>query len=259
MTLHVSDAAGMHPQPVPAGVAHGVAPGVAIVTGGGANLGGAIVRRLVDAGITVVVADINEPAEALPGTHYVRTDVADPDSVDALVHDTFERFGRIDHLVNNAAVWFRRPVLEITPDEWDRVLAINLRGPFLTCRAVAPIMAAQGGGTIVNVGSQAGLGYTRGQGAHYQASKAALVQFTRVLSFEFGPTNVRVNCVAPGSMRDPSIPIEGPAAAFAAQTPLGRFASTEEVAEACHFLLSDRSSAITGQTLLVNGGAIAYL
>lgn len=232
---------------------------VAIVTGGGANLGGAIVRRLVATGATVVVADLTEPTDPVASTHFVRTDVANPDAVDELVGSTVERFGRIDQLVNNAAVWFRRPVADITPDEWDHVLGVNLRGPFLTCRAVGPVMAAQGGGSIVNIGSQAGHGYTRGQGAHYQASKAAVSQLTRVLAFEFGPLGVRVNCVAPGSMRDPALPLEGPAATFAGQTPLGRFATQTEVAEAVHFLLSEQATAITGQTLLVNGGAIAYL
>lgn len=238
---------------------------VAIVTGGLANLGAAIVRQLTARGARVVVADVAEPAAdhwctGDPAVEFVRADVSNPDDVDHLVRHTVERLGRIDHLVNNAAIWYRRPVVDITPDEWDRVLAVNLRGPFLTCRAVAPIMQQQGGGSIVNLGSQAGQGFTRGQGAHYAASKAGVAQLTRVLSFEFGPLHVRVNCVAPGMIQfDRDAPFTAPMTTFAGQTALGRFASGDDVADAVLYFLSDHASAITGQTLVVNGGALAYL
>jgi 3-oxoacyl-[acyl-carrier protein] reductase len=233
---------------------------VAIVTGGASNLGAEIVRTFEEAGATVVVADLVETLpDGAPG-HLVGTDVTDPDQVDRLMAETVERFGSIDCLVNCAAIWFRRPILDITPEEWDQVLAVNLRGPFLTSRAAAPIMGAQGGGAIVNVGSQAGSGYTRGQGAHYAASKAGVSQLSRVLSFELGPLGIRVNCVAPGLIWSQAE--EPPAEVYGRlmdQTPLGRFATPADVAGACRYLASDAAAAVTGQTLLVNGGALAYL
>jgi 3alpha(or 20beta)-hydroxysteroid dehydrogenase len=239
---------------------------VAIVTGGHGNLGAAIVRCLAERGARVVVADIVDPtddrggASADPAVEFVHADVSNADDVDRLVRHTVDRYGRIDHLVNNAAIWFRRPVAEITPDEWDRVLGVNLRGPFLTCCAVAPIMDQQGGGSIVNLGSQAGQTYSRGQGAHYAASKAGVAQLTRVLSFEFGPMSIRVNCVAPGAIQfDPEAPLAVPMTTYAEQTALGRFATGDQVADACLYFLSDASGAVTGQTLVVNAGAIAYL
>lgn len=239
---------------------------VAIVTGGHANLGASIVRRLTEHGARVVVADLagNDEGprapDADPAVEFVHTDVADAAAVDQLVQHTLARYGRIDHLVNNAGIWFRRAVVDITPEEWDRVLAVNLRGPFLTCRAVAPIMAGQGGGSIVNIGSQAGQSYSRGQGAHYAASKAGLAQLTRVLSFEFGPMNIRVNCVAPGMIQfDPAAEFTVPMTMYAGQTPLGRFATGDQVADACRFFLSDEAAAVTGQTLVVSAGALAYL
>lgn len=238
---------------------------VAIVTGGRANLGAAIVRSLTAKGARVVVADIADPSSDLDdrldaAVEFVHADVSNAADVDRLVQHVVDRYGRIDHLVNNAAIWFRRPVADITPDEWDRVLGVNLRGPFLMCRAVAPHMQRQGGGSIVNIGSQAGQGFTRGQGVHYAASKAGVAQLTRVLSFEFGPLHIRVNCVAPGMIQfDPDAPFTGPMTTFASQTALGRFASGDDVAESVLYFLSDHAAAVTGQTLVVNGGAIAYL
>ena len=234
---------------------------VAVVTGGVSNLGAAIVGAFSAAGAEVVIADLDDRprGEGAVG-HVIRTDISSADDVDRLVSETVERFGRIDYLVNNAAVWHRRPVAEITPEEWDRVLGINLRGPFLCSRAVAPVMKDQGGGVIINIGSQAGAFYTRGQGAHYQVSKAAVSHLARVLAFEFGPMNIRVNCVAPGLLRgDSTEPMSPPMVSFLDQTPLGRFATHADVAAACLFFVSDAAAAVTGQTLLVNGGALAYL
>jgi len=232
---------------------------VTIVTGGAAHVGAAIVRRFASGGDTVVVADLVEILpDDVPG-ELVRTDVTDPDAVAALVRATVERFGRVDTLVNNAGIWFRRTLAEITPDEWDRVLAVNVRGAFLCSQAAAPVMAAQGGGSIVNIGSQAGWTVTRGQGLHYHVSKAALMQMARVLAFELGPSNVRVNCVAAGSVRAEGEPLTPGFEHLLDQTPLGRFATPEDIARTCWFLASDDAATITGQTLTVNGGAVAYL
>ncbi len=233
---------------------------VAIVTGGASNLGAEITRTFAAAGATVVVADLADELPAdVPG-HLVRTDVTDAAAVDHLVAETVARFGRIDHLVNNAAIWFRRPIQEITPEEWDKVMAVNLRGPFLCSRAVAPIMEAQGGGAIVHIGSQAGFTVTRGQGAHYHVTKAGISHFARVLAFEFGPLNIRVNCVASGVLwSKPGEPDPEIYGRLLDQTPLGRFATPADIAAACRYLVSDAAKSVTGQTLVVNGGALGYV
>lgn len=233
---------------------------VAIVTGGASNLGAEIVRSFSGAGATVVVADLVDHLDGEVPGHLIQTDVSDAGDVGRLVSETVERFGRIDHLVNNAAIWFRHPMQEITVEEWDQVLAVNLRAPFLCSQAVAPVMEDNDGGVIVNIGSQAGFGYTRGQGAHYAVSKAGISQLARVLAFELGPMNIRVNCVASGFLwNQPGSPPEEQFGRLLAQTPLGRFATPADLAGACRYLVSDAAAAITGQTLVVNGGALAYL
>ena len=147
-------------------------------------------------------------------------------------------------------------------------MAVNLRGTYLCTQRVSRVVAAQGGGAIVNIGSQAGLSYSRGQGAHYHASKAAIIHLTKVLAFELGPSHVRINCVSPGGTDTPTKQARaGPHAAASEQTrerlraqvPLGRPGRPDDVAAACLFLASAEASYISGQNLLVNGGAIAYL
>lgn len=238
---------------------------VALVTGGSSGLGAGVVRALADRGHRVVIADLQAP-ESKPSdrVRHAETDVASPESIRSTVESVVAHEGRIDVLVNAVGIWDRKSFLEIGPAEWDRVYAVNLRGPFLLCQAVAPIMQAQGGGAIVNIGSQAGLSYTRGQGAHYHATKAGLAHLTRVLAFELGPMGVRINCVAPGAMeRARTAPLspeqERLTSRFRDQTPLDRFVRPDEVVSTVVFLCSEASSGMTGQTLLVNGGALGYV
>ena len=229
---------------------------VVVVTGGARGIGQAIARRFAEEGATVVAADV-EPAEQHDGTvRHERADVSCADDVAELFSRVIGDYGRVDVLVNNAGIWFRRRFMEISVDEWDRVLAVNLRGVFLCTKAVVDPMAAAGGGAIVNIGSQAGLTVTRGQGAHYHASKAAISHLTKVLAFELGRMGIRVNCVAPGAtLPDPSLmPPE-----LRAQIPLGRAGVPADLVGACVFLASPDASYITGQTLMVNGGAVAFL
>lgn len=235
---------------------HGSRASVAVVTGASRGIGAAIAARFADEGATVVAVDLDAPNDGDPRVRYEQADVANADEVAGVFSRTAATFGTIDVLVNNAAIWFRRPFTDISVDEWDHVLAVNLRGAFLCIQAVLEPMRAAGGGAIVNVGSQAGLSVTRGQGAHYHASKAAIAHLTRVLAFELGPMGIRVNCVAPGvTPPDPGIlPTE-----LLAQIPLGRAATANDIASACRFLASSEASYITGQTLLVNGGAVAFL
>lgn len=229
---------------------------VVLVTGGARNIGAAIATRFATDGARVVVADLHPPAEADARIRYEHMDVCAADDVESLIARVVAEYGRIDVLINNVGIWFRRPFREITVDEWDRVFAVNVRGVFLCTRAVLPIMEAVGGGCIVNIGSQAGMTVTRGQGAHYHASKAAISHLTKVLAVEFGPLGIRVNCVAPGvTLPDPSLlPPEA-----LDQIPLGRSGAPGDIAGACAFLASPDAAYITGQTLLVNGGAVALL
>jgi NAD(P)-dependent dehydrogenase (short-subunit alcohol dehydrogenase family) len=229
---------------------------VVVVTGAARGIGAAIAARFIRDGAIVVGADLELPEDRHPRVEYEQVDVSSADDVAALFTRVGAAHGRVDVLVNNAGIWFRRPFVEISVDEWDRVMGVNLRGVFLCTKAVIDLMTAAGGGVIVNIGSQAGLTVTRGQGAHYHASKAAIAHLTKVLAFELGPLQIRVNCVAPGATPpDPSLmPPE-----MLAQIPLGRVGEPEDITGACIFLASADASYITGQTLLVNGGAVALV
>ncbi len=168
-----------------------------------------------------------------------------------------EKLGGLDALVNNAAVvdLERRPFWEIPVDEWDRVLAVNVRGPWLCSRAVLPLLREAGGGAIVNLASE--VAFTGSPGlAHYVSSKGALVSLTRAMARELGDDGIRVNAVAPGY-----VPTEGsrslaPGGYDPSTTPLGRVGETGDQLGAIAFLLSDDSGFVTGQTMLVNGGRL---
>jgi NAD(P)-dependent dehydrogenase (short-subunit alcohol dehydrogenase family) len=231
---------------------------VVVVTGAARGIGAAIAARFADEGATVVAADLEVPGEdaADPRLRYVQVDVSVADQVESLFALVGDEHGRLDVVVSNAAVWFRRAFREITVDEWDRVLAVNLRGAFLCTRAALDLLECTGGGSILYIGSQAGLTVTRSQGAHYHASKAAISHLTRALALELGPVGIRVNCVAPGLTLSDDVPI---APAVLDQIPLGRRGHPDDVAGACAFLASADASYISGQTLLVNGGAIAFV
>jgi len=227
---------------------------VVVVTGASRGIGAAIAERFDRGGDIVISTDLDpDSGSKLPIT---KLDVTSADDVDLFFRRILDEHGRIDALVNNAGIWFRRPFSEISVDEWDRVFDVNLRGTFLCIKSALPAMEQAGQGVVINIGSQAGLSLSRGQGAHYHASKAAISHLTRVLGYELGPLGIRVMCVAPGST--PVDPSRSPEE-FVARIPLGRVGTPDDVAEACWFFASDAASYVTGQTLLVNGGSIAYL
>jgi NAD(P)-dependent dehydrogenase (short-subunit alcohol dehydrogenase family) len=229
---------------------------VVVVTGGARGIGAAIAARFADDGFIVIAADLEPPAEGDPRVRYKQVDVSSPSDVGELFSRVTEDHHGVDVLVNNAGIWFRRPFTEISFEEWDQVFGVNVRGVFLCTQAVLGPMRAKGGGTIINIGSQAGLTVTRGQGAHYHASKAAIAHLTKVLAFEFGPMGIRVNCVAP-SVTPPDPSLVPPT--LVAQIPLGRVGVPDDIAGACAFLASTEAAYITGQTLAINGGAVAFL
>jgi len=229
---------------------------VVLVTGGARNIGSAIAARFASDGAQVVVADAEEPTAADARIRYEIADVSVAGEVERLFATIRSEYGYIDVLVNNAGIWFRRTFADITIEEWDRVIAVNLRSVFLCSKAALPLMRSGGGATIINIGSQAGQTLTRGQGAHYHASKAAIAHLTKVLAFELGPEGIRVNSVAPGVVL-PDSSMLPPEVLY--QIPMRRAGLPEDIAEACYFLASPQASYIAGQTLLVNGGAVAFL
>jgi 3-oxoacyl-[acyl-carrier protein] reductase len=240
---------------------------VAIVTGAGQGLGRSFAARLAAEGARVVVADLNEEkahavaAELGSGSGIaVRADVADEDSVAALMTEVEDAFGRVDVLVNNAAIFSTltmAPFEEITVEEWDTVMAVNVRGPFLCARGAAPLMRRNGYGKVVNV-SSATVFLGRPNYLHYVTSKAALIGMTRALATELGPHGITVNALAPGAT-ETEIPRETvtPAQAeqIVASQAIPRRQVPADLVGAVAFLASPDSDFITGQTLNVDGGA----
>lgn len=238
----------------------------AIVTGGGTGLGRAIVGALAGAGANVVVAGpAGTPIEAVARevdaagrrAIVVPTDVRDRAGVDAMVARAVDAFGGVDILVNNAAIYPSRPWHEIPEDEWDDVLAVNLKGAFLCAKAVYPSMKARGGGRIVNIAS---ITFFTGLPLllHYVSSKGGLIGFTRALAREVGPDNITVNSVSPGAFPTAAEEIhpdpEGYNRYVLAQQCLKRRGHPDDIGRAVLFLAGDAASFITGQTLEVDGG-----
>jgi NAD(P)-dependent dehydrogenase (short-subunit alcohol dehydrogenase family) len=242
---------------------------VAIVTGGAAGIGLAYARRFLDEGARVVVADIADApaaAEKLGAPDHVLgvpTDVSDAASVRAMVGAAVARFGRIDVLVNNAAVFATlkpQPFDEIPEAEWDRVMAVNVRGVWSCARAVAPVMRSQGGGRIVNVASAI---VAKGTALllHYVTSKGAVVAMTRALARELGPSGITVNAVAPGLILSDTVQANPDITGFQLDAimrarSLRRDAFPADVEGTVVFLASDDSAFMSGQTLIVDGGSV---
>jgi 3-oxoacyl-[acyl-carrier protein] reductase len=234
---------------------------VAVVTGAGRGIGAAIARRLAECGAEVVVADIDlEAAESIAAENDQLTadavDVSDWDAVHRLVADTWEREGRLDVFVNNAALTIARDFWDLEPGEWDRVQAVNLRGTLAGIRAAGERMRAQGSGRIVNLASLAGQQGSVANGAHYSASKAGVIVLTKIAAAELAPDGVTVNALAPAAIEGPlsdALPPER-CAQIAASIPVGRLGSADEVAATVAFLASKDAAYITGATIDVNGG-----
>jgi len=232
----------------------------AIVTGGAAGIGRAIVARFLAEGTRVAVYDLHAQ-DAPAGTLALKVDVSDPAAVKAAVAETEATLGPIDILVNNAGWDHFRPFLQTDPDFWHRIIAINLVGPMNLLHAVLPGMAARERGRVVNIASDAGRVGSSGE-APYSACKGGVIALTKTLAREFATKGIRLNTVCPGltetAMLDAFLQGAGNPEklreAYRRAIPVGRLGRPEDIAGAVLFLASDDAEFITGQTLSVSGG-----
>lgn len=240
---------------------------VAIVTGGGRGIGKAFVLALAEQGAWVSVWGrslepcnqvVEEIRQAGGRAMAVQVDVSDSSQVKGAVDTVLTEFGKIDILINNAGIARAVPIEEISGDDWDRVMAVNARGTFLCCKAVMNHMKQRGYGKIINIGSGAGKYGSNAAGAHYAASKAAVICFTRCLARELAPYGINVNSISPGPVMTDLLETlsGGDMNGFLATVPLGRIGSPEEVAPVAVLLASDDSSYMTGENIDVNGGVL---
>ena len=246
---------------------------VAIITGAASGIGRGIALRLSEMGAFVAALDINEPEgkkivseiEAKGGTAaFLRCDIRSAADCRSAVDHTVQRWSHIDILCNCAGIAIRKDVVELTEEEWDRALDITLKGIYLLSREVLPHMIRSGGGNIINIGS--GWSLKGGpRAAAYCAAKAGVLNLTRAMAIDHGRHNIRVNCVCPGDIDTPMLQSECDQLGEdtqnfmreAANRPLARIGTPEEVANAVLFLASPMSNWITGAALVVDGGGLA--
>ncbi len=240
---------------------------VSVITGAASGIGAGIARSFADEGCHVVVVDVvpeHEVRQLLAeltargvDSSFVRADVADEAHVQRMGREVLERFGRVDILVNNAGIFSESSLENMTVEEWDRVLNVNLRGTYLCTSVFLAQMLQRGSGRIINIASQ--LGQIGGVHAvHYSASKAGVIGFTKALAREVAARGVLVNAVAPGPIETPLLASESEEwrSAKLAELPLGRFGTVEEVTPAVVLLASQDGSYFVGQTLGPNGGDV---
>ena len=245
---------------------------VAIITGAGSGIGRATAVLFSQEGAEVVVVDINREGgqatldmikekrrEAL-----LITDITDASQVKSMVAEVVKAYGRIDILVNNAGLFARGDVITVNEEQWDKVMAVNLRAAFLCCKYCIPQMIGSGGGVVINISSEAGIAAIKNQVA-YNTSKAGLISLTKSLALDFASQNIRANCVCPGTTETPLV-----ASALAKQSnpekfrrerekirPANRFGRPEEIAYGILYLASDESPYATGSILSIDGGYTA--
>lgn len=240
---------------------------VAIVTGGASGIGAATVRRFAREGARVLIADLDsEKGGALveglgpDRAHFEQVDVSDAGACAVLAAAAAQRFGRLDILVNNAGVGSFGETPDLPIEDWERVVAINLNAVFYACRAAIPEMRKTGGGAIVNTASISGLAGDYAFTA-YNATKGAVINYTKALAIDHAKDNIRVNAICPGPIETPLFtPVKdlpGAAESWLRAVPMGRFGTPEEMANVIFFLASDEASYMTGSIVVADGGVAA--
>jgi NAD(P)-dependent dehydrogenase (short-subunit alcohol dehydrogenase family) len=246
---------------------------VALITGGNSGIGRATAALLAKEGAAVVLTGRNQErgeqvAQAIMEdggkAMFIRSDVRNADECQKAVEQTLERFGQIDVLFNNAGVYHARTVPDCTEEEWDETIDSSLKGAFLMSKFTLPSMIERGSGSIIHTSS--GWGILGGdRAAAYCAAKGGLVIMAKAMAIDHGPDGIRVNCVCPGDVETPMLNDDAEKRgmswedylAGAADRPLGRVGTAEEIARAVLFLASDDSSFVTGEALVVDGGGVA--
>lgn len=240
---------------------------VALVTGASRGIGRAIALKFAQSGCDVIInySSSKAQAEVLKDeiekmgvkAMIVKCNVSNADEVEAMFSQIEKEFGRLDILVNNAGITKDGLILRMSEDDFEQVLAVNLKGAFLCAKAAAKMMVKQRSGNIINISSVVGIIGNVGQ-ANYSASKAGMIGFTKSLAKELASRNIRVNAIAPGFIKTDMTEVlsEKVKEAMLSSIPLGRFGEAEEVANVALFLASDLSSYITGQVIVVDGGMV---
>lgn len=228
---------------------------VAIITGASGGIGSSIVDLLEQCGATVIAVDINPPAIPFKNFHYV--DVTDLEALANIANNVYAEYGRLDIWINNAGYLERATAFEVTPEQYQKTLDINLRSCIFGSQIAANIMKENAGGRIVNLSSYAGI-KARPNCVDYASSKAAVSHATKSLALELGPHNIRINCIAPGYIdtvmsswmhKDSNLKQE-----YLAKVPLNRIGDPSEIAQGVLYLVTDLSSYVTGHTLIIDGG-----
>lgn len=247
-----------------------VAAKTVLVTGGADGIGFGIARAFGREGARVVIADINserlenaraELADAGYAVTAVVCDIADPKAIDRLFAEIDAGHGRLDVLVNNAGIVIQVPAEDMTFEQWNMMMSVNLTGLFMACKAAKPLMTRGGGGQIINIASVGGHASSPGF-AGYGATKSGVLSLTRALAVEWGPAQIRVNSISPGSigtamsLRSREVDPEGYDRRIA-RVPLNRIASVDDVAEAVLFLASEKSGYVSGIDIKVDGAIMA--
>jgi 3-oxoacyl-[acyl-carrier protein] reductase len=244
---------------------------IVLVSGGSRGIGAAVAKMMAKAGATVALLYGTHKQSALRTAQeiardgseclIIRADVARSDDVRRAVKTVLDHFGRIDVLVNNAGVWKRGAIGKMTENQWDETLDINLKGTFLLCNAVVPVMKKQKGGKIINIASTAG---QRGEPfhSHYAASKGGIIAFTKAIAAELAPGGIIVNCVSPGwvetDMTSRALADRRTLYEINKLIPRGRVASPDEIAGPVLFLASDLANHMVGSVVSVNGGSVLF-